>query len=120
MRPFGVVALSVWTALCSIPPLHAQETTVDCGPYTLNGMVRECTTAGTPKQQLRTGTFIAGSAATGETIARAMALEIATAPAASSSAGFTYTFDLATRSFARRAGTFGPAFSDRAITIGRN
>ena len=70
-------------------------------------------------QQLRAGTFIAGSAATGETVSRALALEVATAPAASSSAGLTYTFDLWTRTFARRAGTFGPAFSDRAVTIGR-
>ena len=97
----------------------AQEPANDCSPYTLNGLVRECTTSGSPGQQLRAGTFIAGSAATGETVSRALALEVATAPAASSSAGLTYTFDLSTRTFARRAGTFGPAFSDRAVTIGR-
>ena len=96
-----------------------QEPATDCSPYTLNGLVRECTTSGSPGQQLRAGTFIAGSAATGETVSRALALEVATAPAASSSAGLTYTFDLSTRTFARRAGTFGPAFSDRAVTIGR-
>lgn len=115
----GAMALVVFTVLFSAHAAHAQDTPADCGPYTLNGLVRECTTAGTPEQQLRIGTFIAGSAATGETIARAMALEVATAPAASSSAGLTYTFDLSTRTFARRAGTFGPAFSDRAVTIGR-
>jgi hypothetical protein len=81
--------------------------------------VRECTASGSPRSQLRTGTFIAGSEATGETLARAMALEVATAPYGSSSGGFTFTFDLASRTFQRRAGTFGPAFSERALTIGR-
>ncbi len=118
-RFHGAAAVVVVIVLISIHEAHAQETQSDCGPYTLNGFVRECTTAGTPERQLRTGTFIAGSEATGETIARALALEVATAPAASSTAGLTYTFDLSTRTFARRAGTFGPAFSDRAVTIGK-
>ena len=85
----------------------------------MNGTVLECAAAGSPLSQLRTGTFIAGSEAAGETLARAIALEVATAPFGSSSGGFTFTFNPATRAFSRRAGTFGPAFSERALTIGK-
>lgn len=112
-------ALAISTVLLLQSAARAQDTSAGCGPYTLTGLVRECTATGAPVRQLRTGTFIAGSEATGETVARAIALEVATAPAASSSAGLTYTFDLSTRTFARRAGTFGPSFSERAITMGR-
>jgi hypothetical protein len=119
MDRFQPAFLAVVMVIALAHGLLAQEAAPDCSPYTLNGLVRECTSAGSPGQQLRAGTFIAGSAATGETVAQALALEVATAPAASSSAGLTYTFDLSTRTFARRAGTFGPAFSERAVTIGR-
>lgn len=98
---------------------RAQGTAADCQPYTLQGTVFECAAEGSPLSQLRTGTFIAGSEAAGETLARAIALEVATAPFGSSSGGFTFTFDPSTRSFSRRAGTFGPAFSERAVTIGK-
>ena len=120
MRPCWIrTALAVFTVLLLQSAARAQDTSAACGPYALSGLVRECTATGAPVRQLRTGTFIAGSEATGESVARAIGLEVATAPSASSSAGLTYTFDLSTRTFARRAGTFGPAFSERAVTIGK-
>ena len=97
----------------------AQGDPDDCRSYVLNGAVRECTAAGTVRQQLRTGTFVAGSVATGDTLAQAMAIAIATAPLGSSSGGFTYTFDPERRAWNRTASTFGPAFSERALTIGK-
>jgi hypothetical protein len=69
--------------------------------------------------QLRTATFIAGSAAAGESLAQAMGLEVATAPFGSSSGGFTFTFDSSRLVWDRSASTFGPAFSERALTIGQ-
>jgi hypothetical protein len=62
---------------------------------------------------------LAGSAATGEALARSIALEVSTAPFGSTSGGFTFTFDASTRSWTRTASTFGPAFSERALTAGR-
>ena len=98
---------------------HAQGTASDCQPFVLNGPVAECSASGSPLDQLRTATFIAGSEAAGETLARAIALEVATAPYGSSSGGFTFTLNPITRVYSRRSGTFGPAFSERALTIGK-
>jgi hypothetical protein len=44
---------------------------------------------------------------------------LATFPSGSSSGGFTYTFDPALGSFSRSSESFGPAFAERALTIGR-
>ena len=80
----------------------------------LDQLVIACEASGSPRAQLLTGTTIAGSEA------QAIALEVATAPFGSSSGGFTFTFESDTRSWRRTAGTFGPAFAERALTIGRN
>ena len=69
--------------------------------------------------RVRYAACLAGSAAVGEVLSRAIALEIATAPFGSTSGGFTFTFDPATRIWNRTATTFGPAFSERALTSGR-
>ena len=54
----------------------------------------------------------------GEVLADLVGLEISTAPLGSSAGGFTFTFDPATRTFSRAAPSFGPSFSERAITAG--
>ena len=72
-----------------------------------------------PFAELQTATFIAGSEPTGLTLAQAVALEVATAPLGSSSGGFIYSFDPATRGHRRTSSTFGPAFAERALTIGK-
>lgn len=44
---------------------------------------------------------------------------LSTAPVASPSGGFTYTFDPALGTFTRTSQSFGPTFAERALTIGR-
>jgi hypothetical protein len=45
--------------------------------------------------------------------------QLPTFPVGTSSGGFTYTFDTASGTFSRRSESFGPAFAERALTIGR-
>jgi hypothetical protein len=45
--------------------------------------------------------------------------QLSTFPLGSSAGGFTYTFDEALGTFRRASNSFGPAFAERAITIGR-
>ena len=97
----------------------AQSDPDDCGNYHLNGTVLECAATGSVRDQLRTGTFIAGSVATGQTLAQAIALEVGTAPLGSSSGGFTFTFEPKLVTFIRTSPTFGPAFSERILTLGK-
>ncbi|MEO7134641.1 MAG: transporter [Vicinamibacterales bacterium] len=85
----------------------------------LAASVLVCPAAGSPRSQLETATLIAGSEATGATFAQAVSLEVATAPLGSSSGGFVYTFDRATRGQRRTSASFGPAFAERALTIGQ-
>ena len=116
VRPsLGLQAIVVVSLSLLAPVAHAQGPT-GCG---LSGTVIECPATGTPREQLRSATFIAGSEAAGETLAQAVALEVATAPFGSSSGGFTFSFDQETRTWSRTSGTFGPAFAERALTIGR-
>ena len=116
LRPsLGMRAMTV-ASLCFVAHLANAQGPTACG---LNGPVIECQATGSARDQLRTATFIAGSEAAGETLAQAVALEVATAPFGSSSGGFTFSFDPETRTWSRTSGTFGPAFSERALTIGR-
>lgn len=55
---------------------------------------------------------------TRDTIARALLLELATLPIASSSSAFTYRFDPALGTLNRLAQSFGPFLVDRAVTTG--
>jgi hypothetical protein len=55
----------------------------------------------------------------GEVLADLVGLEISTAPLGSSAGGFTFTFDPISRTFSRAAPSFGPSFSERAVTAGR-
>jgi hypothetical protein len=54
----------------------------------------------------------------GEVLADLVGLEISTAPLGSSAGGFTFTFDPVSRTFTRAAPSFGPSFSERAVTAG--
>jgi hypothetical protein len=74
-------------------------------------------------QAVRTGDIekdAEATAATRDTISRALLIELATLPISTSSAGFTYLFnsDLGTRE--RASSSFGPFFVERALTSGRN
>jgi len=48
-----------------------------------------------------------------------MRSQLANFPLGSSSGGFTYTFDPSTGAYARSSSSFGPAFTERALTLGR-
>ena len=48
-----------------------------------------------------------------------MANQLTNFPLGSSSGGFTYTFDATTGAFIRSSSSFGPAFTERAVTLGR-
>lgn len=50
---------------------------------------------------------------------QSMIAQLATFPLGSSSGGFTYTFDDSIGTFRRTSTSFGPAFAERATTIGR-
>lgn len=115
-RAGAVVFAACLTA--GVPPAGAQDQEPGCAPFVLNGTVLECTAAGSMREQLTAGTFIAGSAAVGETLAQALGIEIATAPLGSSSGGFSFVFDRQTRLDLRTSPTYGPAFSERALTLG--
>src|SRR3954453_21972315 len=48
-----------------------------------------------------------------------MMVQLATFPLASPAGGFTYTFDSTLGTFRRASSSFGPAFAERSLTIGR-
>lgn len=56
---------------------------------------------------------------TGQTLSSALVSQLATFPLASSAGGFTYTFDPTLGTFTRGTDSFGPTFTERAITIGK-
>jgi hypothetical protein len=52
-------------------------------------------------------------------LANLVGLEVSTAPIGTSSGGFTFTFDSQLGTFRRLTGSFGPAFGERSLTIGK-
>ena len=57
--------------------------------------------------------------ATGLALNESLVSQLSTFPIASSAGGFTYTFDPALGTFNRSSDSFGPAFTERAQTIGK-
>jgi hypothetical protein len=57
--------------------------------------------------------------ATSEAIAGLLGIEIATLPIASSASGFIYRFDPTLGTVARLTDSFGPFFTERSMTVGR-
>lgn len=108
-----LIVVMALTAVVSAIPVnaHAQQS------------MREVLSFLLTNQAVRTGDIekdAAATAATRDTISRALLIELATLPISTSSGGFTYLFnsDLGTRERASRS--FGPFFVDRALTSGRN
>jgi hypothetical protein len=52
-------------------------------------------------------------------IINVLASQVTTFPIGTSSGAFTYTYDVATRTFRRRTSTLGPYYAERATTVGR-
>ena len=68
-----------------------------------------------------TGTF-PGLVATEQlvtNVSQQIGAQVSTFPLGSSSGGFTYGYDAALGTFSRTTQTFGPAFAERAATIGK-
>jgi len=74
-------------------------------------------------RSIPTGDFVRDEQAAAQTrdvFARLLTLQLATLPVASSSAGFTYRLDPALGTVMRTSDSFGPFFTERSITAGRN
>lgn len=74
-------------------------------------------------QAVRTGDIekdAQATAATRDTISRALLIELATLPISTSSGGFTYLFNSELGTGERASSSFGPFFVERALTSGRN
>ena len=95
----------------SINPAHAQQTTVDVLSFLLTN------------RTIITGDFdrdAQASAATRDTIATFLVQELATLPVSSSSGGFTYRLDRQLGTVIRSSDSFGPFYTERSLTAGRN
>jgi hypothetical protein len=103
VRRHATILAAVLTVACATPALAQKVTTVE--ELTL-------------KQALGQLADPLTSRPTGEAIAFATALETATAPLATSSGGFVFKLDPSTGLLVRTATTFGPAFTERALTSG--
>ncbi len=109
---FGFALLVVAVA----SPAAAQQTSQ---AQTMNDVLSFLLT----NQSVRTGDIAldqAATAATRDTISRALLIDIATMPLGSSSGGFTYQFNPALGTLERRSSTFGPFFVERALGAGPN
>ena len=102
-RLLPVVALATLTLLRAQPAWAQKVTTVE-------GLTLEQTLV-----QLANPL---GSRPIGESIGLTTALEVATAPFGTSSGGFVFKLDPATGLLARVTNTFGPSFTERALTAG--
>jgi hypothetical protein len=74
-------------------------------------------------RSIPTGDFVRdeqAAAATSDTIARLLSIELATLPVASSAGGFIYRFDPALGTVARMSDSFGPFFTERSMTTARS
>ena len=85
--------------------------------------VRDILTFLLTNQSIPTGDFVKdaeATAATSDTISRALLTELTTLPISTSSAGFTYLFNPTLGTVERASSSFGPFFVERALTAGRN
>jgi hypothetical protein len=92
-------------------PVLAQQTMTDVLTFLLTN------------RSIQTGNFVRDEQAAVETrdiFARLVTLELATLPVSSSAAGFTYRLDPGLGTAMRTSDSFGPFFTERSITAGRN
>jgi hypothetical protein len=107
MRVIAVIGLFT---LGSAPPALAQRSVTDVLSFLLTN--RSIATEDAARDE-------AAAAATGDTIARFLLLELATLPTISSSTGFVYRMDRDLGgTVVRSSESFGPAFVDRSLTNG--
>jgi Putative MetA-pathway of phenol degradation len=85
--------------------------------------VREVLSFLVTNRSIATGDFVRdeqAAAATSDTIARFLSVELATLPIASSAGGFIYRFDPALGTVARLSDSFGPFFTERSMTTAKS
>ena len=109
MRGRVIAVIGVFT-LCSAAPALAQRSVTDVLSFLLTN--QSIVTSDAAQDE-------AAAAATRDTIARFLLLELATVPTISSSTGFIYRMDRDLGGTAVRSSvSFGPAFVDRSLTNG--
>ena len=85
--------------------------------------VREVLSFLVTNRSIATGDFVRdeqAAAATSDTIARFLSIELATLPIASSAGGFIYRFDPALGTVVRLSDSFGPFFTERSMTTAKS
>lgn len=106
-----IASLAVAFAALSSHPADAQQS------------VREVLAFLVTNRSIPTDDFVrdeAAAQATSDVIAGSLAIELATLPMASSASGFIYRFDPALGTVSRLTDSFGPFFTERALTIGES
>ena len=104
------LSLAALLAVVSVTPAAAQQTPADVISFLVTN------------QSVQTGDFEkdrAAAAATRDTIARALQVNLATVPIATSSSGFVYRLDPELGTVSRVTDSFGTFFVERAMTSGR-
>jgi hypothetical protein len=112
-RAFGpyTLLLAAGILLLGTASAHAQQSMTDVLTFLLTN------------RSIPTGDFVRDERAAVDTrdiFARFLTLELATLPVSSSSAGFTYRLDPALGTVVRASDSFGPFFTERSLTAGRN
>ena len=113
LRPYraSVLVALVVVLAGTARPASAQQTITDVLTFLLTN------------RSIPTGDFVRDEQAAVDTrdiFARFLTLELATLPVSSSSAGFTYRLDPALGTVVRASDSFGPFFTERSLTAGRN
>jgi hypothetical protein len=114
LRVDRTTALAV--AVCGLvataaPPAAAQQSVTDVLTFLLTN------------RSIATGDFVRDEQAAVETrdvLTRFLSLDLATIPVSSSAGGFTYRLDPDLGTVARSSDSFGPFFTERSLTAGRN
>jgi hypothetical protein len=92
-------------------------------PASAEQSVREVLSFLVTNRSIATDDFVRdeqAAAATSDTIARLLSIELATLPIASSAGGFIYRFDPALGTVARLSDSFGPFFTERSMTTAKS
>src|SRR5687767_10264996 len=111
-RGIAVIALmTVSLNVCAPVPADAQQTAVEVLSFLLTN------------RTIITGDFdrdAQAAATTRDTIGTYLIQELGTFPVSSSSGGFTYRLDPSLGTVVRSSESFGPFFTERSLTAGRN
>jgi hypothetical protein len=106
-----VLVIAIALAGSGQPPAFAEQSVRDVLSFLVTN------------RSIATGDFVRdeqAAAATSDTIARLLSIELATLPIASSSGGFIYRFDPALGTVVRLSDSFGPFFTERSMTTARS